>query len=106
MFITRVSKDANNIRLTHWAIVEADDGRHFVGTDNTDLVGLTRVSTKISNFDMKTMTGVTGSGRTYILVYEPAGLIGRNLALWEDWASLYKVETWKDVTEEYTSVAQ
>lgn len=106
MFITRVSKDANNIRLTHWAIVEADDGRHFVGTDTTDMVGLTRVSTKMLKFSKETMTGVTNSGRQYILVDEPAGLIGRNLAMWEEWASIFNVPSWKDVTEEYTSVAQ
>lgn len=106
MWITPVSKDVNNIKLTHWAVVEADDGRHFCGIDQTDMIGMLRVSTFMLKFDMTTMTGTTRSGRVYTLIGEPAGLIGRSLALWEDWAALNNIETWKDVTEEYTSVAQ
>lgn len=106
MFLTPVSKDITNIRLSNWAVVEADDGRHFLGIDQTDMVGRARVSTFMLKFDMTTMTGTTRSGRVYTLIGEPAGLLGRCLSLWEDWASINGIEKWKDVTEEYTSVAQ
>ena len=101
MWILHVSRDINNIKLSHWAVVEAEDGRHFCGIDQTDLVGKSRVSMNVLKFDKTTMTGTTSSGRVYTLIGEPAGLLGRCLSLWEDWASINGIEKWKDVTEEY-----
>lgn len=88
--------------LTEWRIFRAADAsNHFVGkcTDN----GLRRVSSAIVRFDMKTMAGVTRSGRLYKLE-GPAGEGGdaqraeRGVARW---ALSYGVRDIRDVTDAF-----
>lgn len=68
ILLTRPAPSVNeqpSIHLTYWNILQEEDGFSFCGTRPES--GF-RFSTKIVSFDESTMTGVTESGRKYILV--------------------------------------
>jgi hypothetical protein len=105
---TRTVKVEPDIRLTHWQVfsIPSLDGegmdRHFNGRSaSTGDPG--RVSSRITNFDPKTKTGTTRSGRKYQLV-GPSGCSGDPMYVWDRWAAFNKVDPKKvvNVTGEYT----
>lgn len=68
----RVSDDPS-VELTHWWVFETPEGdHHFNGYNHSGWDGEGRVSSKIVEFDMETKTGITRSGRKYILKGLPA----------------------------------
>jgi hypothetical protein len=84
----------DTVRLFAWSIRELPDGeRRFCG--NSGYEG--RVSTPILEFDPVTRTGITTSGRHYVLVgrcgWDRDGdyVWGRAMAAW-------RIESWRDVT--------
>ena len=86
------------IVLRRWTIRELDNGdRHFVGYNVTEGEG--RVSSKIVEFDPKTMRGKTRSGRVYQLDGESSINIDAEY-VWNGWCAMYRIESWKDVSEE------
>lgn len=93
-----VSTSSAHVVLERWSIREAGDGRrHFVGYSILDCDG--RVSTPICSFDPVTRTGTTESGSTYQLVGR-AGHDKDAEYVWSHAAKAWKVETWKDVTQD------
>lgn len=88
--------DEPTITLGAWSIRETNTGsRHFVGFNLASLDG--RVSTPIVSFDPDTRTGVTASGRRYVLV-GPAGFDRDAEYVWGWAARQWKVESWEDVS--------
>lgn len=89
--------------MTRWLVLEVRKSK------NTDLVtrhlvgrvdGAGRVSSAIQEFDPKTRTAITQSGRRYHLQGEPSANMDA-LYVWGAWANGYGVTEWVDVTEEY-----
>jgi len=89
------------ITLIRWSVMALEDGsRHFVGArdDNTG-----RVSSAIREFDRKTMTGRTRSGRVYRLKGHP-GFDADAYYVWQIWCMHNDIApgTYANVTEEMT----
>ncbi len=94
-------------KLTHWQVfsIPSIDGegrdRHLCGCAmHAGDPG--RVSSRIVNFDPKTMTGTTRSGRKYQLT-GPSSLDRDADYVWDRWCSFNKVDLKKvvNVTKEY-----
>jgi hypothetical protein len=78
--------------LIRWGIIKTPEGDfHFCG-----YCGEGRVSSKIIEFDLKTLTGRTRSGRLYTLIENRAGLNGDANYVLGRWLELNKL-TWDDV---------
>ena len=89
-------EDIPEVRLLRWSIRETEAGtRHFVGYNLVQREG--RISTAITSFDARTRTGVTESGRTYRLEGR-AGADSDGEYVWNTFARLRGVESWRDVT--------
>jgi hypothetical protein len=97
------------IVLVNWRVLSIDsvDGaessHHFNGYHTTDRGG--RVSSKILEYDPKTKTGATRSGRRYQLL-GPSGRSADALYVWDHWAQHNDVDADRvtNVTEEYEGV--
>jgi hypothetical protein len=95
------------VELTQWQVLEIPsldgEGRdhHFNGSA-ARAGDPGRVSSRIVNFNHKTMTGTTRSGRKYQLV-GPPGYGGDSDYVWNQWAAFNKVDPKKvsNVTKEY-----
>lgn len=84
------------LTLDPWSIYELPDGdRHFVGWVIENQAG--RVSSRIDEFDVKTMCGVTATGRVYNLRGHPAGSCDAEYT-WHLWRGINDVETFVDVS--------
>ena len=90
------------IELERWQVVEVTPpgtDRHFVGWNKTEGEG--RTSSKIISYDKETRTGTTRSGRKYKLVGE-TGMDGDALYTFTGWCRVNGVESFKDVSDEYS----
>lgn len=85
------------LTLERWSVYELPDGdRHFVGWALENQEG--RVSSRIEQFDVKTMCGVTLSGRIYKLEGKP----GHNMDAgytWNAWRSINDVDSFLDISQ-------
>jgi hypothetical protein len=87
------------IVLSSWSVRELPDGdRHFVGYNFAD-GGEGRVSSKILEFDPKTLKGKTRSGRVYQLDRHTAGFNTDAEYVWNRWKAINKIKIFEDVTE-------
>ena len=93
----RPVNDQPTLTLERWSIYELPDGdRHFVGWAIENLAG--RVSSRIDEFNVKTMYGLSASGRVYQLKGPP----GRNRDAehtWNLWRGTNNVETFVEVSD-------
>ena len=87
------------ITLERWAVYETERSEHhFVGYSLETRSG--RVSSAIVSYDSKTQTGVTRSGRLYVLTGPPS--IDEDAEyVWACWSLLNGVLAAKDVSETY-----
>ncbi|WP_198036045.1 hypothetical protein [Cupriavidus taiwanensis] len=87
------------IYLRRWSVYETERGeRHFVG-QNMD-GGTGRVSSAIASFDASSRTGITHSGRRYILDGCP-GTDEEGLYTWAVWKKVNDVKRATNVSGEY-----
>ncbi|AOY96130.1 hypothetical protein BKK79_31340 [Cupriavidus sp. USMAA2-4] len=101
MPIWRVSpvEDEPEIALRLWRVFETERGeRHFIGQNIDSRTG--RVSSAIHSFDPQSRTGVTRSGRRYVLVGGP-GDDEDATHTWTLWKLVNDVRTANNVTAEY-----
>ncbi|KAF7962002.1 hypothetical protein AWV80_26825 [Cupriavidus sp. UYMU48A] len=85
--------------LIRWRVFETERRqRHFAG--HCVESGRGRVSSAVVAFDFSTRTGVTVSGRKYVLSGGP-GYDAEVEYVWESWAAHNAVEEVMDVSEEY-----
>lgn len=88
-----------SVTLTHWRVYETDHGvHHFVGHCVETSAG--RVSSAIVSYDDRTRTGVTRSGRRYLLSRHP-GFDKAAAYLWALWSFRNGIGRAKDVSENY-----
>lgn len=88
--------DEPTITLAAWSIRETSSGtRHFVGFNLASLDG--RVSTPIVTFDPGSRTGITASGRRYVLVGR-AGYDRDAEYVWCWAVRHWSIESWADVS--------
>lgn len=88
--------DQPELTLDSWSIFELPDGdRHFVGWAIENREG--RVSSRIDAFDVKTMCGVTSTGRVYKLQGVP-GINSDAEYTWNRWRCINDVDTFVDVS--------
>ena len=92
-----------NPSLRRWRVKEVvlQNGtcrRHVYGHDVANDAG--RSSTAITDFDMKTMTVTTQSGRKYKLVGAPGHSVSGEYT-WQNWCKNHGVVSEADVTHEY-----
>jgi hypothetical protein len=86
------------VSLESWSIRESNTGaRHFVGFNLAERDG--RVSTAIISFDSIMRTGVTATGRRYVLVGR-AGFDRDAEYVWQWAVRQWRVQKWRDVTAE------
>jgi hypothetical protein len=92
--------DAPEITLRAWRVMETDTGgRHFVGVRPDRGTG--RVSSAIVECDMPTRTGVTRSGRRYVLEGPPEpDSRGDSEYVWVAWCQANRVADFRDITNE------
>jgi hypothetical protein len=92
------------ITLCRWKVIETERlERHFVGLSVASNTG--RVSSAIQSFDPETRTGVTRSGRRYVLLGAP-GDDPDGMHTWAVWARVNDVKEETDVSSEYLPEAQ
>ncbi len=99
------SPDHKNPALRRWRVIEVISlngtrSRHVYGHDVTNDTG--RASSAIKEFDVKTMTATTRSGRNYQLVGAPGNARSGEHA-WQHWCSINGVAAAEDVTSQYFS---
>lgn len=83
--------------LVRWRVFETEGGeRHFVGTRADRWTG--RVSSAIVEFDMTTRTGVTRSGRRYVLEGASGMSVDADYT-WSVWCRANGVSNYRDVTD-------
>lgn len=86
------------LTLSQWSIYELPDGdRYFVGWAVENREG--RVSSQIEQFDVKTMCGVTSSGRVYRLVGHPGSTSDAEYT-WNQWRRINEVHEFVKVSNE------
>lgn len=90
------------VKLTNWAIYEVESEflhstRHFVGTVSN---GDGRVSSPIQSFDYKNMSGITRSGKEYVLIGYP-GSGDAFTYVFSNWCVMNQITSMIDVTKEY-----
>lgn len=89
--------------LERWHVLQADNVfRHFVGFSVADQDG--RVSTPIVSFNAVERTGITASGRRYVLV-GPRGFDEDAQYVWECYSHVFGIKEAVDVSEEYAGPA-
>lgn len=87
-----------SVSLLEWQVMQVENGdHHFVGYCPENREG--RVSSAVVTFDVQKLRGVTRSGRVYQLVGRP-GLNVDAEYIWQVWADINEVKTWKDVAAE------
>lgn len=87
------------LTLCSWSVFQTEKGeRHFVGYNDRGREG--RVSSAITSFDKKTMTGRTSSGRLYALA-GPSGYDSDAEYVKHRWIDINNVTEMVDVTKEY-----
>ena len=85
--------------LERWRVIQAEGNvRHFVGFSIADQDG--RVSTPIVSFNAAERTGITASGRRYILVGQP-GFDDDAEYVWECHSRVFGIKEVADVSDEY-----
>jgi hypothetical protein len=85
--------------LERWRVIQTDLGtRHFAGFSVEDQDS--RVSTPILSFNGADRTGVTASGRRYVLV-GPSGFDDDAEYVWNWYSSVLEVKEAADVSDEY-----
>ena len=90
--------DQPELTLDGWCIYELPDGdRHLVGWAIENREG--RVSSRIEQFDVRKMCGVTSSGRVYKLKGTPAGNSDAEYT-WNRWRDINDVDAFVDVSRE------
>jgi hypothetical protein len=95
---TKPVSDEPEISLIEWRIFQLDDGsRHFVGARPHSLGG--RISSAIVEIDCSSRTGVTRTGRRYVLLGAP-GFDKDAEYTWQAWLKLNDVDSVRDVTFE------
>ena len=88
------------VKLSDWKIYEVESEsspkktKHFVGYNLTEREG--RVSSHIVEFDPKTMTGRTKSGRVYKLVGN-SGTSSDGSYVWSRWCTINEVTSVEEV---------
>ncbi|AQV92539.1 hypothetical protein BJN34_01340 [Cupriavidus necator] len=88
-----------DIWLERWRVIQADrESRHFVGFSVEDQDG--RVSTPIVSFNPAERSGLTASGRRYVLV-GPPGFDDDAEYVWECYSGFYEIKEVVDVTDQY-----
>jgi len=103
--VKEVPDNFKNPSLRRWRVIEVVSSsgtrsRHVYGHDVSNETG--RASTAIKDFDLKTMTITTQSGRTYKLLGVPGNARNGEYA-WKNWCRINGVVSETDVTEEYFS---
>lgn len=100
IWLARPVADAPVVALRAWRVMETDSGeRHFVGVRPDRGTG--RVSSAIVACDMPTRTGVTRSGRRYVLEGPPGpDESGDGEYVWAAWCQANRVASFRDVTNE------
>ena len=89
--------------LERWRVLQADlVFRHFVGFSMADQDG--RVSTPIVSFNAVERTGITASGRRYVLE-GPPGCDDDAEYVWECYATFFGFKEVLDVSDEYAGPA-
>lgn len=92
----RPVNDQPTLTLNRWSIFKLPGGdRHFVGWAVENLAG--RVSSRIDEFDVKSMRGVSATGRVYKLEGNPGTNSDAEYA-WSLWRRIHTVETFVDVS--------
>jgi hypothetical protein len=96
---TRSIDEVPEVALTRWRIMRTDTGLYFVGARPER--GTCRVSTCIVEIDVVNRTGVTRSGRKYLLE-GAAGSIGDedSAYVWLAWCQANGVTDSRDITDE------
>lgn len=93
-----VSEDPE-VELVRWRVFETETGEHhFVGSRLNQGTG--RVSSAIVNFDHSSRTGVTISGRKYVLLGPPSFNSDADYT-WALWSLLNSVVSSRDVTDKW-----
>jgi hypothetical protein len=88
--------DEPEIALVQWTVFETDNGqRHLVGARQDGLGG--RVSSAVVELNVAARTGVTRSGRKYLLVGAP-GFHLDAAYVWDAWMRLNEVVSARNVT--------
>lgn len=89
--------DVPEVILVRWRVFETERGeRHFVGTRRDRWTG--RVSSAIVEFDVASRTGVTRSGRRYVLEGDSGMSVDADYT-WAVWCRANGVATYRDVTD-------
>lgn len=87
------------LTLTHWSLWKTDrDELHAVG--RAVETGLGQVSSALRSFDRKTMTGLSSSGRRYVLKGRPGTDLDA-MFTFNAWLEMHRVPNYRDVTEAY-----
>lgn len=87
------------VELVRWRVFETETGEcHFVGSRPNQGTG--RVSSAIVGFDSSSRTGVTTSGRKYVLLGLPSFDSDADYT-WALWSLLNSVVSSRDVTDEW-----
>ena len=95
---------APKVELIRWRVYELSSphwegtSRHFVGWNITENTG--RVSSKIEQFDANQRTGITESGRRYVLI-GPYGNDSDANWVFNVWCNTCEAYNINDVSEEY-----
>lgn len=101
VWLPRDISDEPQIVLYNWQIVQIDYGtRHFVGYSRATREGC--VSSDIVEFDREKQTGVTVSGRVYLLKGPPLrnGILENDAGyVWDTWMWREGVKSYEVVTE-------
>lgn len=87
------------VELSQWSVFQTETGqRHFVGYNTRSGEG--RVSSAIVEFDPKTLSGLTTTGRLYQLI-GPPGVNSDAEYVKHRWLNINKVSEHFDVTDDY-----
>lgn len=91
--------ESPDIVLIRWQVMQLPNGDlHFVGWNVRDSEG--RASTRITEFDPKTRSAKTDSGRIYQLV-GPAGKDGDGQYVWRRWMKVNGAAEFADVSAQF-----
>lgn len=89
--------DQPTLTLERWSIYELADGdRHLVGWAIENREG--RVSSRIEQFDISTMCGVTSTGRVYKLDGRPGVNMDAEYT-WDNWRAINDVLSFVNVSQ-------
>ncbi len=102
---TTPAKEMPVIELSDWFVAEVTPGneRLFIGSSLT--AGGCGVVFEFVSFDKETKTGITKTGRHYKLVGEP-GINGHAMYAFTMWCRINNIESYEDVSDEYTETCK